>query len=205
MNPTYVLLVDLQRDFLEANGRLPIGAARTVPLLAGVARLIGAGHAGRVGIILVTSEFLPTDRLGNFFRNYSALRGSVGAEIDPRIAGDGFPVFSKCTSDAFSNPKLLAYLKTKEFCGLAIGGVFAEGCIRATAASAIRKGYKVTILSDAVESDKSWKKSAALWDLRRRGASISSCDEFLEKLANQTPEPTIASGTSPTGQEARPR
>ena len=187
MNRTGILLVDLQRDFLEANGRLSIGATRAAVVLSCATRLLAAGRTGLVDVIFIVSEFSPEDRFANFLRKHSALRGSAGAEIDPRIVAEGVPVFSKQMSDAFSNHELLAFLRKKEFSRLAIAGVFAEGCVRATANSAVRHGYQVTVISDAVESDKDWKKRVGLWSMRKNGARITSCDEFLEEGPNQIP------------------
>lgn len=185
MNRPCILLVDLQRDFLEGTGRLPIGATRAAVILSRSIRILAAARSGMVDVIFIVSEFSPTDRFANFFRKHSALRGSAGAEIDPRIVADGFPVFSKRTSDAFSNPELLTFLRKKEFTRLAIAGVFAEGCVRSTANSAVGHGYEVSVISDAVESDKDWKKRVGLWSMRKNGARIKRCDEFLDEEPNK--------------------
>jgi nicotinamidase-related amidase len=100
-----------------------------------------------------------------------------GAEMDPRIGADGFPLFTKSTSDGFANPKFLA-----------LTGVMAEGCVRATANSALRHGFRVELLADAVESNQEWKKKVALWFLRQRGATIQTCAEFLETTRIEGPQ-----------------
>jgi nicotinamidase-related amidase len=184
MNHKCILFVDFQRDFLEVNGRLPIGALRAEAILAKANLLLAAARAGRFAAIFIASEFSPTDRLGNILRRHSALRRSPGADIDPRIVAEGFPVFSKATSDAFSNPNLLAYLRRSEFNELAITGVMTEGCVRATTRSAVRHGFKVTVISDAVESDSNWKKRLGFWLIRRSNAAIESCEQFVALLPN---------------------
>lgn len=189
MKSTGILFVDFQRDFLEANGRLTIGAMRAAVILTNAARLLAAARTGKIDAMFIVSEFSPADRFANFFRRHSAIRGSIGAEIDPRIAAAGFPVFSKEASDAFSNPALSAYLRKKELTRLAIAGVFAEGCVRATVNSAVKRGYQVTVMADAVASNKDWKKRAGIWSMRKKGASIKSCAAFLEEEPMKPPLP----------------
>jgi nicotinamidase-related amidase len=133
--------------------------------------------------VFIANQFSPSDWVGNFFRNQSAIRGSAGAALDSRIATDGWPVFTKEKADAFSNPELVSYLGAQETTHLVIAGVFAEGCVRATATGAVRRGYHVTVVSDGVESDTEWKKRFGLWSIRRSGAQILTSDEFLKKTA----------------------
>jgi len=178
-----VLFVDFQRDFLEADGRLTIGQLRAERILEPANRLLEAARSARIAALFIASEFSPSDWLGNFLRRHSALRGSPGAEMDPRIIADGFPVFSKATSDAFSNPELLEYLRKMEFSRLALAGVMTEGCVRATACNAVKHGFKVTAITDAVESDTDWKKRLGFWMMRRNGISMTNCARYLKELS----------------------
>ena len=51
-------------------------------------------------------------------------------------------------------------------------GVFAEGCVRSTAVDAVKHGYTVHVIADAVASNAAWKKAFALWAMARAGAQI---------------------------------
>jgi len=95
-------------------------------------------------------------------------------------------VFSKSVSNAFTNPQLLTHLRQQEIAELAFAEVMAEGCVRATTISALRHGFRVTLLTDAVESDREWKKRAAFLYLRRKGATVQTCAEFLETTISST-------------------
>ena len=158
MNRTAVLFIDFQRDFLEADGRLTVGKVRAKALLDQAAQLLEAAREGRYDAVFVINEFSPDDRIGNFLRNHSALRGRPGAEMDPRIGAEGFPLFTKSASDGFTNPKFLAHLREQAYTELALTGVMAEDCVRATANSALRHGFRVKLLADAVESNQEWKR-----------------------------------------------
>jgi nicotinamidase-related amidase len=178
-----LLLLDLQCDFMQSSGRLPVGEKRAIAVIDCISRLLTAAPDKGLHPIFITNEFSPSDRVGNFFRNRSAIRGSAGAAIDPRIMAAGRPIFTKEKSDAFSNPELVTYLGAHEMTHLVIAGVFAEGCVRATAKEAVRRGYHVSVVSDGVESDKDWKKRFGLWSMRRSGARVLTSDEFFKKKA----------------------
>ena len=107
MSDTALLLIDLQRDFLETNGRLPVGGANADRVITTPLRLLN--HALNLGwkLVFIKNEFAKNDWLGNFLRKNSAIAGSPGAEIDPRIPVPARAhIFSKAKSDAFSNPSL---------------------------------------------------------------------------------------------------
>lgn len=51
-------------------------------------------------------------------------------------------------------------------------GVFAEGCVRASVVEAVKLGYTVNVIADAVATNATWKKAFALWAMARAGATI---------------------------------
>jgi len=179
-----LLLIDLQRDFLQPSGRMPVGTRQAENVIKCVLRLMSSDQAYDAQPIFILNQFSANDRLSNFFRRYSAIAGSSGAEIDPRIVYQGFPCFTKATSDAFSNPELDIFLKGRGITHLIIVGVYAEGCVLSTVRGAINRGYKVTIASDGVESSKEWKKRLAFWFIRRRGASIINSGDILNNISS---------------------
>ena len=106
-----LLLIDFQKDFFAADGRMSLGSEQAEHLIVVANRLINLFHNNRGVVIFIGSEFNKTDFVGNLFRRFSALKGSDGAHLDPRINSKGCPYFPKSKSDAFSNPDLDAYLK----------------------------------------------------------------------------------------------
>ena len=61
-------------------------------------------------------------------------------------------IVTKNNYDAFSNPELDRYLKSKGINNLVITGVFTDGCVLATVCGAFRLGYNITIITDLVET-----------------------------------------------------
>lgn len=123
--------------------------------------------------VLVVNHFPSSARVANVFRRHAAIAGSKGAEIDPRIRpSPGTPMITKSRASAFSNPELQALLQAHRVRELVVFGVFAEGCVRATVADAIRLGYQVTVPIDAIGTSSWVKRRFALWALRRAGAHL---------------------------------
>ena|ERR1039457_1605508 len=98
---------------------------------------------------------------------------SPGANLDSRIRNTGqTKTIVKASPSAFRNPELDRYLQAEGITVLYIMGVFAEGCVRSTVLDAIRRGYSVQVIADAVATNATWKKRFALWAMKRAGASI---------------------------------
>lgn len=174
MPKSAVLLMDLQVDFLARSGaRMPVDAADAERIIATANAVLGGRALAPAMAILVVNRFSPADRLGNFFRHGAAVEGSAGARLDPRVlAGPQVPVFAKQRPSAFSNPALEPGLRSAGIRRLYIFGVFAEGCVRATALDARRRGYEVVVPLDAMGTNSALKRWFARWAMRRAGVTL---------------------------------
>jgi nicotinamidase-related amidase len=180
MTDTALLVLDLQRDFLAAKGRMPVGKGNAERVIASANRLLQHAESADWKIIVIKNEFHRSDWLGNLFRKGAAVEGSVGAENDPRVH---FPAnvttLAKIRPDGFTNPALAEILQGSGIRRLVILGVMAEGCVRATVKSAISRGYAATVVADGVASTKDFLHRFGLRSMRKSGASLKSCDEIL--------------------------
>jgi nicotinamidase-related amidase len=169
-----VLLIDIQRDFLDLErGRMPVSESGATAVLRAANDVLSQRILVGALPILVINQFPSTARLANFFRKGAAIIGSAGAELDGRLKRSGSePVFTKAHPSAFSNPALERYLRANGVKDIYVLGVFAEGCVRSTALEAIKRGYSVHVIADAVASNAPWKKAFALWAMGRAGAEI---------------------------------
>lgn len=192
MTKSAVLLLDLQRDFLDGKaGRMPVDAAGAEAALQAANAVLAKRALAEALPILVLNRFPPTARIANFFRKGAAIAGSPGAEPDLRLQGFGSArLIAKSRPSAFTNPELEAYLRAHRVEALVVLGVFAEGCVRSTVADALRLGYPVHVIASAVASDAAWKKRLALWAMKRAGATIVA---DLAALAGAAP-PTAGVG-----------
>lgn len=169
-----LLVIDLQRDFLESGGRMPIAPSQVEPLLTAANGLIDAAVTHAIPVIYVVNAFPRSQRLQNFFRRGAGIAGTMGAEIDPRVHVVAGATFAKEQGDAFSNPALDAFLRAKSIVRLTLIGVFAPACVRATTRGAIRKGYRVTVVSDGVGARSDGARDRALSRIARDGATVAA-------------------------------
>jgi nicotinamidase-related amidase len=177
-----LLLVDLQIDFLANEGRLPVGEANAERIIDVANRMAALFAEQQCPVVLIANQFKRSDTLGNFFRGYAAMEGSEGGCIDPRVLVRDARSFSKAKSSAFTNPDLADHLKAALIDRLVICGVYAEGCVRATAFDALRAGLETVVISDGVASKRTATYKWALTHMRKRGVRVVSMDEYLAGL-----------------------
>jgi nicotinamidase-related amidase len=184
-----LLLMDLQLDFLADDGRLPVGAANAERVIAVANRMVALFEERRWPIIVIFNQFKKADLMGNFFRRNAAIEGSEGGKIDPRVLVHEARWFSKAKSSAFTNPDLADYLKTAGIDRVVICGVYAEGCVRATAFAAQRADLATVVLADGVASDRHAKYKWALSHMRKRGIQVMWLEDYL-RATSIGPGPT---------------
>jgi nicotinamidase-related amidase len=168
-----LLLIDFQRDFLRNDGRMPVAAVQREPVVAAANRAAAAAKARGDAVIAIGNEFRRGDWV-NLFRRFAALAGSEGASWDKRVAIAGAPYFPKWRGSAFCNPDLAVCLRGLGVEEIALAGVFAGGCVSATARDALARGYRVAVLSDAVADRSDAARSRALKQLKHAGATIAA-------------------------------
>ncbi len=184
MNHTALVAIDLQRDFLEAGGRMPLPSDTVETILAATHRLLTHAEAAGWKVVFIRNEFRRSDRLGNFFRSGAALEGTPGAQIDPRVnLPPDAVLLSKSAADAFTNPALGELLAAASIRNLIVCGVMAEGCVRATVRSALRQNHHVTIVSDAIGSSREILRRFGLRSMQRAGAQLIESAELLRSVS----------------------
>jgi nicotinamidase-related amidase len=168
------LLMDLQFDFLAAEGgRMPVFPADASRVInAANAVLAGRSLTGSLPILIV-NEFPASERIANLFRHNAAVEGTPGADLDQRVqVPESIPVLAKRHPSAFTNADLEPYLRANAVSKVYVMGVFAEGCVRATALDAKRRGYEVAVPLEAVGTNAEFKRRLAQWAMRRAGVQL---------------------------------
>jgi nicotinamidase-related amidase len=180
---TAVLVLDVQRDFLADDGRMPVARAHVPEILAAINAVVDAAATHGVPVAYVRNSFPKEHWIRNAFRNGAAVRGTPGAELDPRLRVVGADVFEKSESDAFSDPKLEAWMRRKEIGTLIVTGLFAEACVCQTVRGAIHRGYAVHLVKDGVASKSDGARASAIAGLAKRGAHVLASLEVAPLLA----------------------
>lgn len=202
---TALIVIDMQRDFIEPGG---FGAAlgNDVSVLKAivptVARLIAGFRAAGLPVLHTRechrpdlSDCPPAKRL----RGKPSLRigdpgpmgriliaGEPGAEIVPDLAPlPGEVVIDKPGKGAFHATDLSAILAGLGTATLVFAGVTTEVCVQTTMREANDRGFDCLLAEDATESYFSAFKSAAVAMIRAQGAIVgwtATTDQILEAL-----------------------
>jgi nicotinamidase-related amidase len=172
VNSSALVLIDLQRDFLRQDGRYPVIQSDVLALIRTVNEAINIFSAANRPIARIGNEYPADARFMNRVRRHAAIAGSVGAAWDDRVPALG-EYFAKSRRDAFSNPRFGEWLRNTGVQNVILAGVFAEACVAATASAALKHGYHVTLLVEALTGRSARAGRRSLARLADRGATTA--------------------------------
>jgi nicotinamidase/pyrazinamidase len=189
--------VDTQRDFMLPGGKLYVpGAERLIPNLK---RLVDLARDGSVFLVSTVDAHTPNDPE---FRDWPphCVQGTPGQQKIPETLTDDFlvvpndPEFrlpqnllahkqlvvEKQTLDDFDNPnteRILQLLGTdaEHF----VFGVVTEYCVRLSVMGMLKRGYRVAVVTDAIETLKPEDGSRALAEFEARGARLVRTEDAI--------------------------
>jgi len=171
-NPQKALLViDMQIDYIDENGKLPIEKNQINPLIETVNRIIADYNDKDYHIIYFRRIFNKND-IRNLSNHFAAVEGTSGAEIDPRINIVSDNIYDKYAPDAFSNKRFENFLIRNQINELYLCGVMADECVYETAIGAFDRNYKVNYFSNAVGSLSRKNIKNAIKKLSEKGINI---------------------------------
>jgi nicotinamidase-related amidase len=200
-----LLMIDMQRDFLEPGGfgaALGNDVSRLAPAIAPAARLIAAFR--RHGFLVMhtreahrpdLSDCPPAKRT----RGNARLRigdvgpmgrilvaGEPGVDIIPALApAPGEIVIDKPGKGAFYETPLGEVLAARGVTHLVVGGVTTEVCVQTTLREANDRGYECLLVEDATESYFPEFKAATLAMVRAQGGIVgwtATADQVIAAL-----------------------
>lgn len=185
-----LLVVDVQRDFLPGGALAVPQGERIVPvLLRYLQRFERTGRA-----ILFTRDWHPPDHV-----SFQARGGPWPAHCVAATPGAGFApgldlpasaqVVSKATrSEAeaysgFEGTDLAARLRSQGIRRLFVAGLAIDYCVRATVLDALREGFEVLLLGDAVRAvdAEPGDGERALQEMLRAGARLIRHEQVAEE------------------------
>lgn len=149
-----LVLVDLQEDFWSASA---IATAPDLPRR--VSQLLTFARSEGLAVVHVRASFQPD---GSDWMARYRLRGSIPCiEGTPGVDALAFaaelagePVVVKHSFDGFLNTDLDDVLARLGARNLLIAGLVTSTCVLFTAASAMQRGYRVSVLSDCCSDEK---------------------------------------------------
>jgi len=201
-----LVMIDMQRDFLEPGGfgaALGNDVSRLAPAVAPAARLIAAFR--RHGLpVIHTREAHRADLSdcppAKLTRGGATLRigdpgpmgrilvaGEPGVEIIPELApAPGELVIDKPGKGAFYATPLGDVLRERGITHLVVGGVTTEVCVQTTMREANDRGFDCLLVEDATESYFPEFKAATLAMVRAQGGIVgwtATADQVIAALA----------------------
>ncbi|MCL4721824.1 MAG: cysteine hydrolase [Gammaproteobacteria bacterium] len=185
-----LVLVDLQRDFLDRPGLEPAEPA----LLPTTSRLIEACRARRIPVVHVHTVTRPdgADRMPHWVRQgtVACVAGTGGVLPPPAVAPlPGEPVFAKRFFSGFGNPALAAHLAGLGTRLLIIAGIYLHGCVRSTVMDGYERGFEVWVAADAVGSNEPGHAEHTRRYLEGRAATFLPVAGILARLDQAGPVP----------------
>jgi nicotinamidase-related amidase len=160
-----LLVLDLQEGYAPTARRQPVTSLPSTGLFGAVNRLVAWGQASGVEVGYVTQHF----DAGWLVRLHGGRRAGPMV-VDRRVLQLGGPVFQKRRTDAFASRPLEAWLEAHGVDEVILAGVDAAYCVTMTARGALQRGYRVTVVEDAVASRH--PLPPVLAKLTRRGVKV---------------------------------
>ncbi|NJE09577.1 nicotinamidase [Thermococcus sp. MAR1] len=172
-----LIVVDMQRDFMPG-GALPVPEGdKIIPRCNEYIR----EFRKRGALIVATRDWHPENHVS--FREHGGIwpkhcvQNTPGAEFVVELPADAV-IISKATEpdkeaySGFEGTDLAEILKRNGVRKVYICGVATEYCVRATALDALKHGFEVYLLRDAVKGIKPQDEERALKELENAGVKV---------------------------------
>jgi nicotinamidase/pyrazinamidase len=203
--------VDAQEDFMRPGGKLYVpGAERLLPNLRQLTNVV------RQGRVFLVSHGCIHDASDPEFAQFPphCIRGSAGAKLVPEALAETFVtipnepgaklpddlwqyqqiILEKQTLDIFESrhaESLLARLPCDA--ELIVFGVVTEYCVRFAAKGLLKRGRRVSVVRDAIETLDAKESSRTLEELTALGARLITTDQALKRVGAPTKQASQSS------------
>ena len=178
-----LIIVDLQRDFMPG-GALPVPEGdKIIPKIEDLVKRFKK----RESLIVATRDWHPPnhtsfkERGGPWPRH--CVQNTKGAEIVIELPEDAIIISKADEPDkeaysGFEGTNLAEILKERGVKKVYLCGVATEYCVRATALDALKEGFEVYLLQDAIKGINAEDEEKALKELKEKGANIIDSTEL---------------------------
>lgn len=172
-----LLVIDIQEYTTGSVSQNATYKEHADELTAGINLLSARADSANIPVIYIVSEV--TNPLINIL-NSSLAPGSEGTQLDRRLHVVSPYVLTKNKGDAFTNPELDTLLRKLEINHLYLTGLDASHCVNCTLRGAMNRGYRITVIEDAIISAPVDQKKEMIEQFEDLGAGISFIDRFPE-------------------------
>ncbi len=169
-----LVVLDIQEGYAGTSARQPVTRPPTSGMLFIVNSLIDKAAESGMEVAYIRQVFS-----NNLFVRLHGGRRQGRVVIDRRIKVINSNDFEKNRTDAFSSRQFEQFLIVNQVNELYLVGVDAAYCVYYTALGALNRGYKVTVITDAVLSRK--QMADVLERYRRKGIGVITSEELINE------------------------
>ena len=184
-----LLIVDMQNDFVDPDGPMPVPTAEEV--VPKVREILDSFRRHKLPVIHVIREHrqdasdVEISRIEKFKQRNYGLKGTKGAEIiDELKPAPGETVLLKKRFSAFFMTELPLILDRIRPEYVVIAGIQTPNCIRQTAVDSLCYNFKTIVVSDATTAATAEIHQANLADMDRIGIEVSTIEQVGGILAS---------------------
>jgi ureidoacrylate peracid hydrolase len=184
---TALLVIDLQRDFCNADGALARLGSDVSPCSAAAERVAGFLPKARptLGLtaffqLIYDAEMMSESQRERLIRNGRPILcapGTPGVELVISPGAEDF-VFTKNHYSAFSNDRFCQLLHERSVTSVAVVGVDTHICVEGTIRHGYDLGYRMIVLPDLVATRQS--------EFGRHEDSLAMCERYFALSLNST-------------------
>ncbi len=170
-NPkTALLVMDMQIEFSDSAQKIIAAVNKTVDYFS----------AKNDTLVYIKTQYHKSDYLLNFVRKNAALEGANGVNFVPDLKVASQNIFTKDRMDAFSNSEFDDFLVKNQIGHIFVVGLDGCYCVDKTVRAALRRSYKVTIITDAAVSKKDAEFGGVKESLNQQGVELISSAELIK-------------------------
>ena len=201
---TALLVIDMQRGFIDEGASLEVAAARDI--IPNISSLINVCRRKKIAVIFTEFvyaenvpclrgdpfgiEHLPVEDTSGFGRPSSncLIGHNAGTGIESADTVDSLKphheelIIRGHTYDKFYGTPLDLALRSQEISHLLMVGITADVCVNATLIAATQRNYRVTAVTDAVASPWPDLPEACFKIWRPKFARLKTTDEILSEI-----------------------
>jgi len=176
-----LLVIDIQKDNVSDQGPYPFDPEKTENLISAVNVLSNQAQSKDIPVIFIRqifSTFLGK-LLSRILLKGITIKDEPGCELDERLETEGAITIDKQQQNAFSGTDLNSILQSRGVNEIYICGLDGAYCVAETAKGGLRNNFDVTLLDDAIITNKAsrWRKRKQT--LASQGVKLETGNPFI--------------------------
>lgn len=181
MENAALLIIDIQKDNVSPQGPYPFDPEKTEKLISTVNDLNNQAQSKNIPVIFIRQVF--STFMGKLFSRLLlkgiTIKGEPGCELDERLKTKGAVTIDKQQQNAFLGTDLNRFLQSRNVKKIYICGLDGAYCVAETAKGGLRTGFDVTMLEDAIITNKANRWAKLKDALSSQGVKLETGNPFI--------------------------